>query len=368
MKKTIWILVIIIIVGAFFAFNNKNKNSEVRIGAVLPMTGWGAYWGEGEIKGIELAKDEIAKAGGKVSVIVEDGATDGKQSANAAQKLISIDKVDGLFTEFTAPTSSISPIVTAAKIPFLYDAFIKSPLVSNPYAFKMYFDIEKECKVATDYLKRKGYKKIGALLLNLDMNAECKKGIDESLSGTNVQYISYDFNVDTVDFRTFITKMKADKIDSIINVAYEDNAFAFFKQRAEQKLNIPVFVAGDRPDNFNEKITKGLPSDILEGVITYDQSIRPEFVSKIKTKYPDINDKDILSAAYGYDETMYIYNGITACQKSDIDCVTKFIASSKSLNLALDANGFGDDRVIAINPIYYVFTKGEFKEIDVNTY
>ena len=229
----------------------------------------------------------------------------------------------------------------------------------------MYFDIEKECGVATKYFVDKGYKKIGALILNLDMGAECKRGISENLKNTNSTVVYYDFNVDVVDFRTIIAKMKEDKIDSLVTVAYEDNAIALFKQKAELKLNVPVFAAGGRPDNFNENIYKKLPAEILEGTITYDQNINPNFISKIKNIYPNITEKDLVSSAYGYDEVMYLYNALVRCPGYAPECVTAELIKETHHNPALDATGFGSDRILKLTPTYFMFTQGEFVKIKI---
>ena len=89
-----------------FWFSQKpNANSQnIKIGAVLPLTGWGAYWAEGELKGIDLARHDIATQGGRANIIIEDGNTDAGKSVTAAQKLISIDGVQGMFVEFTGPS------------------------------------------------------------------------------------------------------------------------------------------------------------------------------------------------------------------------------------------------------------------------
>ena len=326
------------------------------------MTGWAAYWGEGEVKGIELAVSDIRAKGGKIDVLIEDSATDPAKSATVAHKLISVDKVDGLVVEYTAPSATVSPIATQYKIPMVYDSFIKTPLKTNPYAVKVYFDIEKECATGARYLKGRGYKNIGALILNIDLNPECKQGIIETL-GKDVVVHFYDFNIDVTDFRTYIAKMKSEGIDAVLNVAYEDNGYAFFKQKGELRFNVPVYAGAGVPDNFTAKMQTELPQNVLEGTVTYNQSIRDWFTEKLKTRFTEIQEKDLITAAYGYDEVMYLYEGLTSCNTVKPECVVEHITKNKTYESAINAEGFGDDRVIKITPTYYQFKDSKLQEI-----
>ena len=225
--------------------------------------------------------------------------------------------------------------------------------------------MEQQCYLGANYLVKHGSKKIGGLILNLDFNADCQKGIARATQGTSSTFVAYSPTIDTVDFRTIITQMKRDHIDSVIPVLYEDNAFAFFKQRAEMNFMVPVVTGDGRPDGFTEKITGGIAPASLEGVITYDQNVRDSFVQELKAAYPDVSEKDILEAAFGYDESMYMYEALKTCGR-DLDCVKNDLLSSKYQS-AVDSGGFGTNRVLEITPVYYIYTHGQFKNFDINS-
>ena len=125
-NQKIWTTVIVVVLAVFIGWrayeNSRQSSGTIKIGAVLPMTGWGAYWTEGEMKGIELARHDIAAQGGSVEIDVEDGNTDATKSATAAEKLISVDGVSGMFVEFTGASTAVAPIAAQNKIPMIYDA------------------------------------------------------------------------------------------------------------------------------------------------------------------------------------------------------------------------------------------------------
>lgn len=364
MKKILTFVIVIIIVIAVIVSlsSSKGSNSEtIKIGAIAPLTGWGAYWAEGYQKGVLMAADEINASGEKVEVFIEDGATEGIKSATAAQKLINIDGVDGLIVEFTAPASAVSPIALQNNIPLLYDAVTKKIVESNPLAFKMYFDMEKQCYVAAKNLAVNGAKHIGGLIMNLDFAAECQKAMDKVGVENSVKVSYYLFPTETVDFKTYIAKMKTDGVDAIVPVTFEDNAIPFFKQKNDLGFKVPVFLGLGVPDSFSVKVRSSVATSSLEGVMTYDQKIFTAFEKDLREKYPDLTESSFLSAAFGYDETMRLYRALSSCKKKDNECI-KTKLTSDTYPGALTDKGFNDDRVINIDPIYYRYTNGQLVE------
>ncbi len=377
MSNTVkWIIAIVVALVIVWVVLSIERNATqrppqselIKIGAILPLTGWGAYWGEPEKRGIDLAKNEITAGGGRVEVLVEDGGTDPAKSTSAAQKLINVDMVQGFFTEFTGPASAVAPLSAQYMVPLIYDAVTKKPLEASQYALKAYFDMDKQCFVAAQALVKEGKKKIGTLVLNLDFNSECKSAVARALAGTDAKEFDYDIKNDTVDFRTIIVKMKADGVDGLVPVFYEDNAVAFFRQIGDLRFKPAIFMGIGVPDGFTDKVRSSATTEVLEGVRTYDQKINPSFRNKVLQKYPGIEDKDILAAAYGYDETMYLYRAIAACgAKRDATCATAKILADTSYQGALDAVHFGPDRILNLTPYYFVYKSGKLEGFSPTT-
>jgi branched-chain amino acid transport system substrate-binding protein len=326
-----------------------------------PLTGWGAYWAEGYQKGVLMASDEINTSDKKIEITIEDGATEGVKSATAAQKLINIDKVDGLIVEFTAPSSAVSPIALQNNIPLLYDAVTKKIVESNPFAFKMYFDMEKQCYVAAKNLAKNGAKHIGGLIMNLDFAEECQRAMDKVAEENGIRVSYYLFPTETVDFKTHIAKMKTDGVDALVPVAFEDGAIAFFKQKTDLGFRVPVFLGLGVPDSFSVEVRSSVATSSLEGVMTYDQKIPTKFLNDVKKKYPNLTESNFLSAAFGYDETTRLYRALSSCGRKDNECI-KTTLTRDTYPGALTDKGFNADRVINLDPIYYRYTNGQLVE------
>jgi branched-chain amino acid transport system substrate-binding protein len=102
-KTTTIIIVILIVIGVIIGMNRGGKIEEqankepIKIGAIAPLTGDAAVYGEPARNVIQMAVDEINAAGGikgqQIELIFEDGKCNGKDGASAAQKLANVDKV-----------------------------------------------------------------------------------------------------------------------------------------------------------------------------------------------------------------------------------------------------------------------------------
>ena len=102
---------------------NSGTKKPVTIGALLPLTGTTAYWGVEVKKGMDLALSEINKDGVVFNVAYEDTQSKADVAVTAAQKFISVDQVNTLYTHFSGISSAVSPVAKTSKIPLYYDAF-----------------------------------------------------------------------------------------------------------------------------------------------------------------------------------------------------------------------------------------------------
>ena len=371
-KTTRWIIgliiVLIVIILGYSGFKTSNVPTQlnpVKIGAILPLTGWGAYWGLSEQKGVDLAISDLEKSGKKIDIAIEDSATDAKQAVTAAQRLISIDNVDGLIVEFSGPTTAVAPLAYSSKTPFMYDAVVKTVLETNPFALKAYFDIEKQCGVAVEYFANHGFNKIAGIIPSLDFSQECKRGMTTAADKKGVSISFYDFVYGENYFNTIITKMKKDSIDAIVPVMYEDGALVFYKQKGQLNFKAPIFAGIAKDAMFTDRIIANTPAQFINGTIFYDQQVSSDFTARINKLYPSFTDSDILAVAYGYDQIMYMGRALEKCRKNP-ECVKNEIIKDKEYKSVISSDGFGSDRIMSPIPTYQQFQNGKIEQFDIN--
>ncbi|HUT24001.1 MAG TPA: ABC transporter substrate-binding protein [Sumerlaeia bacterium] len=98
----------------------------VRIGVILPLSGALADYGESTLAGIEMARDEINKAGGvagrKIELVVENNENDTTKSADALRKLVGLKKA----------LAVVGPITSTNCLAIVRDAQRKGTVLITP--------------------------------------------------------------------------------------------------------------------------------------------------------------------------------------------------------------------------------------------
>jgi branched-chain amino acid transport system substrate-binding protein len=111
----------VLVVTASAAVRADDK--VIKIGALLPMSGPGSYFGAQDKQGIELALEQINRAGiggYKLDVKYEDSSCSPLPATQAAKRLLEQYKPDVVIgEECSDATLAIMPLMDQAKVPFL---------------------------------------------------------------------------------------------------------------------------------------------------------------------------------------------------------------------------------------------------------
>ena len=97
------------------------EEKEVKIGAILPLTGDAALYGEICKSAADLAVEDINAKGGirgrQLAIIHEDSQADPKLAVSAANKLISVDKVSAIMGAMgSSEVLALAPILNEKKV------------------------------------------------------------------------------------------------------------------------------------------------------------------------------------------------------------------------------------------------------------
>jgi branched-chain amino acid transport system substrate-binding protein len=119
------------------------QDKTIKIGALLPISGPGAYFGVQDKQGVELAIDEINGTGVngyKFAIQYQDSACSPLPATQAARRLIDQYKPDVIIgEECSDATLAIMPVVAQAKIPFINagSSAIRITEPGNPWTFRI---------------------------------------------------------------------------------------------------------------------------------------------------------------------------------------------------------------------------------------
>jgi branched-chain amino acid transport system substrate-binding protein len=131
--------VLVAIVAAPAAAQDK----VIKIGALLPMSGPGSYFGAQDRQGVDLALEQINRTGVggyKLDVKYEDSSCSPLPATQAAKRLLEQYKPDVVIgEECSDATLAIMPLMEQAKVPFLNagSSSIKVTEPGNPWTFRI---------------------------------------------------------------------------------------------------------------------------------------------------------------------------------------------------------------------------------------
>ena len=139
----------------------RAEDQIIKIGALLPMSGPGSYFGAQDRQGIELALDEINKtgvSGYKFEVKFEDSACSPLPATQAAKRLLDQYKPDVVIgEECSDATLAIMPLMELAKVPLLNagSSSIRITEPGNPWTFRiMPNEVMQGADIATHAYRR----------------------------------------------------------------------------------------------------------------------------------------------------------------------------------------------------------------------
>jgi len=251
------IAVVAVVATVYFASKGPNEVSakSIKIGVVAPLTGDLAFIGEGIRDSILLAKENLGDTQYTYELIFEDDQLDSKMSASAANKLISVDKVDAIVSFGSGPGNVISPIAEQNKV--VHFGIATDPVVAKgEYNFIHWTPLAEENRVFVAELQRRGIKKLGIFESNAQGANALIADLKEKLKGTDIEIVTEQiFNSGERDFRSIIAKAKDSGAQIYMLMAFSPELEVLGKQIKEAGINTPLtsvecFELSDQVDIF----------------------------------------------------------------------------------------------------------------------
>ena len=304
---TVFIVVIVVILFGYF-INQESSTKVIKIGALYPLTGGLASYGEPAQKVAQIAIDDINASGGingkKIELIVSDHQCDPKVAVSNFEKLSGIDGVH-IFTS-VACTGTVASIVPELQV---RDAVLLGTVTSgnkltgiSSYFFRNWASDAQEAKLLSDYILKSGYKNIGVIYEDTDYAKGLKLSMENSLKDTDVKILAESFTSGATDVKTQLTKLQALKPDALfVSVQTVPSGELVLTQMEQLRFKPTAMLVNDNILKSSQLI-KGHSS--LEGAIGGDyvlvNSDRSDAVlAKYKAKYgTDCPQTNICVAEY----------------------------------------------------------------------
>lgn len=250
-KIIIWsaivVVLIVLILSATGTFSHNKTASEkptILIGATLPLTGPVAVLGQSSQKAIELAEENLNKTNTKYNykVVFEDDAFNPTTAATVVNKLISVDKVDALFSFGSPVGNAVSPIAEQNKIPHVNFFASDSNVANGDYNFLHYTPPYMDAKLFVKELNKKGIKKL--VFFQIDGNAGATaimQAFEKEIAGTDIKVLAVkEFAPGTRDFRTLVSQVKDLHPDIYVLQSSSPELETVYKQLRDMGVKEPV--------------------------------------------------------------------------------------------------------------------------------
>ncbi len=349
MKKIMSLAAVLLFV---FSCTKKANENEILIGSYSSNTGATATFGVYQLRGIDMAVEEINAKGGingkKIKHINYDNKSDGDETLAVVNRLISQDKVVAILGEATSGRSKIGASVAQQnKVPMLTSSATNPDVTKvGNYIFRACFIDPFQGYVMAKFMTENLKLKKAAIMRDTknDYSVGLSDIFAEKLKGMGGEIvIDVAYQEGDIDFKSQLTSIKAKGVDAIFIPGYYNEVALVAKQAKELGIKTPL-LGGDgwsSPKLFEiakEAINGNYFSNHYTTESTDPKTI--EFVKSFKAKFNEVPD---VMAALAYDATYMMAEAIAKTKTITSENIRDELAKIKDFHgvtgqMSMDAN------------------------------
>ena len=306
MKKLIWTLVILVVVGVFGGrawYLHKQSVAEkdvVKIGVLVPLTGPTARDGADSLSGMKIAINEInqnPEFGFKLDLLVEDNKLSAPPSLSAFHKING--QVSAFIVAGTPPILTLLPVLNKPALSMLNSE--DEAVYTSTEVFRAWFRVKEQAEFISNYVKN-NYKdsRIAFLKIKAIEGDTFEKILKMKLKDIGQELVANEtFGIGDLETKNQVVKILDKKPDIIVVYGYAQGYVAALNSLLEQGYKGTIITNHDV--QMNHKHIANNASGIYFGTADYD-------FTKIAKNNPDLADN--LFAAFGYESVKILANVI----------------------------------------------------------
>lgn len=348
-----------VLLTCFSACGKKNDSDAIKIGAIGPITGGAAIYGQAVKNGAEIALEEVnAKGDLKFELKFQDDENDAEKAVNAYNNLKDWGMQVSLGTVTTQPCIAVSTEIDADHIFAITPSASSTDVLGGQpdkngnitiqrkaSMFQMCFTDPNQGVASAEYIKSQNLgSKIAVIYNNSDAYSTGiyqKFQAEADKEGLEIVCVKTFTDDSANDFNSQLSEIKASEADLVFLPIYYTPASLILKQAKAMQYE-PKFFGVDGMDGILtlENFDKSLAEDVmLLTPFTADATddLTKNFVTKYKEKYGETPNQ---FAADAYDCVYAIYEackaeGITADMSASDICdklIARFTSSDFTFN------------------------------------
>lgn len=284
-----------------------SEKPTIKIGVILPLTGNLSEIGENSKAAVEKIKSETKDRNVDFQIIVEDNNMDVKKTITAANKLITVDKVNAIVSAFTGPATAITQIANKNKILHICVAN-DCNVQSGELNFANWQHISVASKKVIELLKKHNAKKVVIFTLEDAGCSLVSENIRRDFEKEGIKFEEFRFNPSERDFSSIIDKAtQVEDVDYWFLNTLSPAIELIRKQMILKNINIPITGIQTFGDAQDKSLFKGF--EYVEAA-----SVDEEIKKYIKEK---TGSENVTVAAYIYDSVNMIIEQIEKYYKTN---------------------------------------------------
>jgi branched-chain amino acid transport system substrate-binding protein len=334
-----------------------------KVGAYLSLSGEDTAFGVDTKEGIELAIDEVNKAGGvkgkPIKVLYEDDKSTPQEASNKVLQLIDRDKVVAILGEVASSRSRAGGIVAnKKKVPMITPSSTHLDVTKvGPFVFRNCFTDDVQGKMGAEFVVKKlAKKKIAIMFASDDLYSAglAKEFRDEAKRLGGEIAIEKVFLKKETNFTTFISEIKGQSVDVIYAPVYFNQMALIARQAKAEGIAGGMFIGGDGWDA--DVLLKDAGAELEGAYFTnhYAPDVPWENSKVFVAKYKERFKRDPSSlAAQGYDAAKMLADAIGRAKDGTPDAIRQAIQDTKNFqgatgNITINAERNADKPIVIV--------------------
>ncbi|WP_279009340.1 ABC transporter substrate-binding protein [Synergistes jonesii] len=336
-----FVLALLVALTCVQAVDAAIQAGPIKIGVVMPTTGPIAYDGRLTLNGIEMAVEEINKAGGikgnKVELFIEDSANVPATAVAAMEKLVGMQKVTGVIGDFgSSCTLAMMDVAQRSHTPLITPISL-APKITEMNNKWMFRGCDNSAMIAKAFTKwavnDKKAKKWAYIAINTDYGRGSVEAFNVELEklGGKAVFTEY-FNQGETDYYPIVTKLRASGADALCLFGETVDLSRVVAQFYEMGLGGKMLLMDPTSGTFNEKFIE-LAKKNSNGIVGASRFVASiptpaakKFTSDYKTRYKIDPEK---YAQAGYDCMKMIALAVRNADSTDRAKVRDALAAIK---------------------------------------
>jgi ABC-type branched-subunit amino acid transport system substrate-binding protein len=354
-RQNFQILVLIFSVYFFtpFALNAEDK-VKFKLGVILPLSGDLAFFGQAHMNAAKLLHEDLPKFAGRVEIIYEDSAYDAKKAVSAFRKLVSIDKVDAVFS-FGGPILSVlAPLAENETIPYFTSESEVKDVEGKHFVSLFRNEAGEFGRALWDELRVQKKTTLGIVRNQNQFMNTLVAGISDNAIGSEKVEVLIDEPPGSTDLRSSILKLKKKKFDLLGIFLLPGSHRAFLSQAKSAGIQGPFvgleeFLVPDENAGFESYI---------EGSLVIAPFVTEEFRQRYKKEF--LNE---LGIEYGveYYDFLKLLNQTVASTNSDFSDKELFLKKMRFVGEQVGISGPFVVKTTSNKAVYYSFPIAIYK-------